>query len=72
MKDLKLVTVMTFRSLQAAHMAAAHLEEEGVEVFLADEMISQIYSNITGGIRLQVSDANFKKSQDILKNAGVL
>ena len=63
---------MAFNSLPAAHIAAAQLEAEGIEVFLADEMISQIYANITGGVKLQVADADLEKSQEILKKAGVL
>ena len=72
MENQQLITIMTFNSLPAAHIVADQLEAEGIEVFLADELISQIYANVTGGIKLQISDVNFEKSQEILKKAGLL
>ena len=67
------VTIMTFQYNHEAYLVKTKLESEGVMVNLLDEYISQIqpfYAGATGGIKLQVKDADIIKAKYILSEIG--
>jgi hypothetical protein len=49
-----LITITTFNNLFEANLAASHLEHKGIETFINDENISNIYPNVGGPINLVV------------------
>lgn len=64
-----LVTVATFSYPLEANLAKAQLESEGIFSFVADEHMASmnwLYSNSTGGVRLQVSKADAETARQIL------
>jgi len=61
-----LVTVAVVYQLYEAHMLKTLLEEEGIQVFLRNEAIAQIYANVVGGIDIQVPDENVEKTRNWL------
>jgi Putative prokaryotic signal transducing protein len=65
----RLVTVATFSLPVEAHIAKTKLESEGIECFVADENIvslNWLYSGAVGGIKLQVSEADYARAERIL------
>jgi hypothetical protein len=70
MEDL--ITVISFPGSYEAYIAKNLLESEGIEVFLADELTSQVYINTgaIGGIKLQVSTVDYDKACSILNEHG--
>ena len=60
-------TVRTFGELAEAGFARSLLEAAGIEALLADEQSYSIgYGPATGGLRLQVDDADFERAQRVL------
>jgi hypothetical protein len=60
-------TVRTFGELSEAGFARSLLEAAGIEALLADEQSYSIgYGPATGGLRLQVDDADFERAQRVL------
>lgn len=60
---------------QDAYLAKALLESEGIEVFLKDEVSSQVFSlfsNIIGGIKLLVPENEAERAFQILKEGGYI
>lgn len=71
----KLITVITFTLPHHAHLAKAKLQSEGVEVFMKDEMTTQVhnfYSNAIGGVKLQVRSADVDTAHCILVESGYI
>ncbi len=73
MSDWKRIMVFTFP--QEAYTAKAYLESEGIEVFLQDEMTTQVfnfYSNAIGGVKMLVPDEQVNKAINLLIEGGYL
>ncbi len=69
------ITIRTFTYTHEAQLAKAVLEAGGIEVFLKDELITQIYSfysTAIGGVKLQVRDSDYQQAQCILNESGYL
>ena len=67
--------IQTFMYPQDAYLAKALLESNGIEVFLKDEMTTQVfnfYSNAIGGVKLLVPTTEAKKAFEILKDGGYI
>jgi hypothetical protein len=70
-----LVTLLTFNFQHELAVVRGHLESEGIECFVQDELINQIqpfYANAVGGIKLQVKDSDFDLAMEIVKEAGYI
>jgi hypothetical protein len=78
-----LVTLTTFTNMLDANLAAGHLERAGIECYIQDENINNIYPNIGvanlivsvgssayGGIKLQIKDDDGPKAIEVLKSNG--
>jgi predicted RNA-binding Zn-ribbon protein involved in translation (DUF1610 family) len=68
-----LVTVRHYRDLPDAYVGRSQLETAGISVWIADEHLVQMnwfYSNLVGGIRLQVDESDEAAAREILE-AGV-
>jgi len=77
---------MTFNNVFEANLAAGHLEHEGIETFIQDQNISNIYPNATGpvnlvvgspfgaygGVKLQIKDDDIPKAIEVLQSNGYL
>lgn len=64
-----LVTIRQFRDLPEALLAKGSLESAGIECFLADENLVRLdwfISNLIGGIKLKVRDADAQNARKIL------
>lgn len=60
-----MITIATFPMPEDAHLFRAFLESRGIEGFLLNENITQlfwIYSNATGGVRLEVADEDAQEA----------
>jgi len=67
------ITVTSFLLIQDAYMAKSFLESEGIEVFLKDELSTQVnphYSNTFDGVKLQVIDSEAERALKLLIEAG--
>ena len=66
-----LITIATFSFLHEAHLAKAKLEAFDIPSFISDEHTTNnlrwAYSNIAGGIRLQVPEEFAAQAQEILQ-----
>ena len=65
---MKLVTVATFDTLPAAHIAKGRLETEGITCWLKDEHLGQtdwLYNIAVGWIKLQV-DARYSEQARLI------
>ncbi len=73
MSEFKKIMVFTFP--QEAYTAKAYLESEGIEVFLQDEMTTQVfnfYSNAIGGVKMLVQEADTERALQLLIEGGYL
>jgi len=67
------ITVTSFLLIQDAYMAKSLLESEGINVFLKDELSTQVnphYSNTFDGVKLQVIDSEAERALKLLIEAG--
>ncbi|MBN1113594.1 MAG: DUF2007 domain-containing protein [Bacteroidales bacterium] len=67
------ITVTSFLLIQDAYMAKSLLESEGINVFLKDELSTQVnphYSNTFDGVKLQVIDSEAERALQLLIDAG--
>jgi hypothetical protein len=67
-----MVTIRTCYSLPEAQVIQSHLQGLGIDAFLPDELTVQNYwlwTNAIGGVRVQVSEEDAERSEDILKEA---
>jgi hypothetical protein len=65
----ELVTIRKFRDLPEALLAQGRLESSGVESFLFDDNMVRmdwLISNLLGGIKLKVEEANVEIAEEIL------
>ena len=65
-----LVTVAVSGNPHQIPMIKSFLEEEGIEVFLQDELLNQLYLSAVGGIRIQVSGADAETARSLLVEGG--
>jgi len=66
----RLVTVRHFRDLPEAFLWRSLLESAGIEAWIADEHLVRMdwfYSNLVGGLRLQVDESDEATAQQILE-----
>lgn len=66
------VTVADTLQAQEAYMLKSILEEEGIPVFLKDELTSMSYTNAMGGMKVQVPDTEAERACELLREAGIL
>jgi hypothetical protein len=65
----ELVTIRKFRDLPEALLAQGRLESSGIESFLADDNMVRmdwLISNLLGGVKLKVEEANVEIAEEIL------
>jgi hypothetical protein len=65
----ELVTIRNFRDLPEALLAQGRLESSGIESFLADDNMVRmdwLISNLLGGVKLKVEEANVEIAEEIL------
>ena len=65
----ELVTIRKFRDLPEALLAQGRLESSGIEAFLFDDNMVRmdwLISNLLGGIKLKVEEANVEIAEEIL------
>jgi hypothetical protein len=65
-----LVTIRQFRDLPEALLAKGSLESAGIESFLADDNVVRLdwfWSNLMGGIKLQVNPEDAESANEILE-----
>lgn len=63
-----MTTIATFPLSEDAHLFRTFLESQGIEGFLLDENVSQLfwhYTNAIGGIRLAVNDEDAEEGRAI-------
>lgn len=68
------ITIKTFTYLNELAVIRAHLESEGIECYIKDELTAQVnpfYSTAIGGIKLQVKESDASAAIEILKEAGL-
>lgn len=65
----KIITLMTFDNSPQAHLFRGILAENNIDSYISDEFIvtlNPLYSNLMGGIKLQVNSLDFEKAQKLL------
>ncbi|MBN2790253.1 MAG: DUF2007 domain-containing protein [Candidatus Delongbacteria bacterium] len=68
-------TILIFTYPHEAHPVKALLDSHEIPTFLKDEMTIQannFYSNAVGGVKLQVTEKDFNKAKEILKEVGFI
>ena len=65
------VQIMVFAFPSDAYVAKSYLESEGIEVFLRDEISSQVF-NVNGGVKLIVCEEEKDRAVELLKEGGFL
>ena len=63
-------TVATFREAYQAYLAKGKLEGEGISSIVVDEYvvgINWMYSQAVGGVKVQVTEADYERASQILK-----
>lgn len=71
----ELVTVYTTTYPHEAHIVKSILEAEGIEIFIKDELTTQVHnflSNAIGGTKLQVYEKDLQKTTDLLIEKGYI
>jgi len=66
----ELVTITSVSQHYEAYMLKALLEEEGIDVFLQDEIFAQLYTNALGGIKIQVPNKDAERAREVLVENG--
>lgn len=67
--------IIAFTYPHEAHLAKSKLESEGIEVFLKDELTTQVnnfYSNAIGGVKLFVKNEDMLTAKKILTEGDFL
>jgi Putative prokaryotic signal transducing protein len=67
----ELVTIRKFRDLPEALLAQGRLESSGIEAFLFDDNMVRmdwLISNLLGGVKLKVEEANVEIAEEILNH----
>jgi hypothetical protein len=68
----RIVTVRHYRDLMEAFLGRSLLESAGIQSWIADENLVRLdwfYSNMVGGLRLQVDENNEAAAREILEEA---
>lgn len=68
----RLVTVRSYRDLAEAYAGRLLLESAGISAWIADENLVRMdwfYSNLVGGLRLQVGESDETAAREILEQA---
>jgi hypothetical protein len=69
----ELITVRTFNNSIDFEMVKSYLESFGIECFGQDEIINRAYfSNVNGGVKLQVLDQQVEEAVKLLREGGYL
>ena len=69
------ITLLTFKHSAQAHLIKTKLESEGIEVFLKNELITQLAPHHTepgGSIKLQVLEKDAEAAVRMLKESGYI
>jgi len=66
----ELATITSVSQHYEAYMLKALLEEEGITVFLQDELFAQLYTNALGGIKIQVPSMDADRARKVLMDNG--
>lgn len=68
----KIIEIARFESDSEAAVAGSLLEAGGIEYFLRDKLMNQVYGGISaiGGIKLDILDDNLSRALEILKEGG--
>ena len=67
--------LITFTFPHEAHLVKGYLASNGIETIINDELTPQVinfYSNAIGGVKLLVSDSDYKQGIQLLKDGGYL
>ena len=67
------ITVKVFNFQNDLHLTKSFLESEGIECFVQDELVNQVYplgTNALGGIKLQVPAEQVEKAVQLLIEGG--
>jgi len=67
----RLVTIKTFSQVWEAELSRATLKAEGIPAFIADANtinINWLYSNLLGGVKLQVPESYVEAAKDVLSS----
>jgi hypothetical protein len=70
-----LITIRTFTYPHEMEVVRGHLESEGIECFVDDELTAQVnpfYSNAIGGVKLKIKVSDLLSAREILKESGYL
>lgn len=62
----KMVTIGSYSTPYEAHMVKSQLESAGIPVSIADEYINLLYSNVFGGVKIQVPETRVSDAQELL------
>ncbi len=66
-----MITVATYTHLAQADLARTRLADHGIKALIADESTFTIgYGQVTGGVRLQVAEADGPRALGILASSG--
>lgn len=66
----ELVTLIEVNQLATAIILQATLEEAGIQVFLQNELMSQLYCSCIGGVVIQVPYEDAEKARNLLIENG--
>src|SRR5690242_18006536 len=69
------ITIKTFTQPHSAYIIKGHLEAEGIECFLKDELTVQsmnFYSEAIGGVKLQVRSTDAERAILLLEEYGYI
>ena len=70
---MQLTTIASFASYLEAELAKGLLEANGIVAFLGDEYVGRIANHLTpmtGGIKIQVADADVAAAVEVLSKVG--
>ncbi len=65
-----MITIARFHKNEDAHLFRSFLESEGIEAYLLDEAISQLfwhYSMATGGTRVAVAEEDAERAEELYR-----
>ena len=65
-----MTTVATFTNPQEAHLLRMRLEATGIQAFVQDENLFQVYSSAIGGVRVEVADEDGPAVREFLAADG--
>jgi hypothetical protein len=60
------ITIATFIKPEDAHLMRMHLESAGIDAYVQDENLYQIYMSSAGAVRLEVADEDAQAARAFL------